>query len=489
MGGRIVQVAVSRRRFVGLAAGAAVTSLLAACGGGSAPAPTTAPAKPTEAPKPAAAKPTEAAKPAAPAGQPTAAAAAAQTGPLPAAKEGSSLRILLWSHFVPAYDEWFDNYAKEWGDKNKVEVKVDHIRNADIPARLSAEASAGAGHDLFEFQAVIQTHTYQDKLVDLTDIANAVGQKYGGWIDTAKNVGVVEGQWKAMLTYLIVQPHLYRKDYFAEVGADKFPDDYMTLLDLSAKMKEKGHPCGLPLANCNDGNHNWRSVLYSFGGAEQSEDGKKVTIASDETLAAIKYGVELYNRGMTDEVFSWDDAGNNRFLLSGRGAWIDNATSAYITARDQAPEVYNNTAIALQPQGPGSKAGRRNGVDSNAWAVWKWANSPETAKAFIVDWYAQWQEWGKVTTGYNSPPCLDMWKKPMPGLEDPNFQVMQEWRELSFVAGWQGPFSAAIEEVNSTFVMPNMFARAVRGETPEAAMQWADGEYKRIFQSHGISTP
>ncbi len=479
-----------RRRFVRLVGaalvGGAATSLLAACGGGGA-APTPAPAKPAESKpaeaakpaesKPAESKPAEAAKPA---DKP------AQAGPVAKPKAGASLRILVWSHFVPAYDEWLDNYAKQWGETNKVEVKVDHIRNADIPARLAAESAAGAGHDLFEFQAVLQAATYQDKLVDLTSAANAVGQKYGGWTDIGKKFGVIDGQWKAMMTYAILQPHIYRKDYFAEVGYDKFPDDYPTLLEASIKLKEKDHPCGLPLSNCNDGNHNWRSVLYSFGGAEQSEDGKKVTIASDETLAAIQYGVELYNKGMTDEVFSWDDAGNNRFLLSGRGSWIDNATSAYITAKSQAPDIYNNSAIALNPTGPGPKGGRRNGVDANAWGVWKWANDPDTAIAFIVDWYDQWQEWGKVTSGYNSPPLVDMWKKPMPGLEDPDFKIMEDWRELSFVAGWQGPFHGAIEEINSTFVMPNMFARAVRGETPEAAMKWAEGEYKRIFQQHGI---
>jgi multiple sugar transport system substrate-binding protein len=410
---------------------------------------------------------------------------AAQSGPLPIAKGDSSLKVLLWSHFIPAYDNWFDNYAKSWGEHNKIDVKVDRIRNADLPARLAAEAAAGTGHDLFEFQGVLQVNTYADKLVNLTDVANALSQRYGGWTDIASKIGNF-GEWKALMTFGILQPHIYRVDYFREAGYDKFPDDYPTLLEVSAKLKEKGHPCGLPLSNCNDSNHNWRSVLYSFGAAEQSSNGKQVTIASDETLAALKYGVELYNKGMTDEVFSWDDSGNNRFLASGRGAWIENATSAYITARKDAPEVFNNSKLALQPAGPGSKGGRRNGVDANAWAIWKWANDPDTAKAFIFDWYAQWQEWGKVTDGYNSPPLLDMWKKPMPGLEDPNFEIMQEWREMSFVAGWQGPFHKGIEEVNATFVVPNMFARAARGETPEAAMKWAEEEYKRIFQKHGI---
>ena len=256
---------------------------------------------------------------------------------------------------MPAYDEWLDKYATDWGSKNKVEVKVDHIRNADIPARLAAEASAGAGHDLFEFQAVLQAATYKDKLVDLTDVANAIGPKFGGWTDMAKTFGLVDGKYMAMMAYAILQPHLYRTDYFQEVGYDKLPDDYPTLLEASAKLKEKGHPCGLPLANCNDGNHNWRSVLYSFGGTEQSPDGQKVTLASDETLAAIKFGVELFNKGMTDEVFSWDDSGNNLLLLSGRGAWVDNATSAYITAKNQAPDVFEEDEDRPAAEGPGQQ--------------------------------------------------------------------------------------------------------------------------------------
>ena len=64
---------------------------------------------------------------------------------------------------------------------------------------MLAARSAG-GHDsrsqltIVEFQGVIQTQTYGDRLVDLTDIANAVGQKYGGWVGPAKSVGVVLSQ-------------------------------------------------------------------------------------------------------------------------------------------------------------------------------------------------------------------------------------------------------------------------------------------------------
>jgi ABC-type phosphate transport system substrate-binding protein len=100
---------LSRRRFLGAVAagsgGLAIASLLAAC----------SPAAPAGAPQQPA--PTAAANTAA---QP------AQAGPAGFANAGT-LKILMSSHFVPAYDTWFDQWAKDWGAKNKVEVQADHI--------------------------------------------------------------------------------------------------------------------------------------------------------------------------------------------------------------------------------------------------------------------------------------------------------------------------------------------------------------------------
>jgi multiple sugar transport system substrate-binding protein len=490
-------LSISRRRFVRYAGvlvlGGVGTSLLAACGSSTTPSPTTAPAaaQPTSASHPtaaAAAKPTTAAAAAPTTGAAAAptSASAAQAAPVPVAKKGSTLSLLLWSHFVPAYDDWLDNFAKDWGSKNGVTTKVDHITTNDLPARFAAEASAGAGHDLIEFNGVIQTHTYEDKFVDLGDVSDAVSKKYGGWIDMAKNVGLVNGTWRAVLSYFIAQPNIYRKDYFDQVGAP-YPDDYVTLLDSSRKLKAAGHPCGQALSNCNDGNHNWRSVLYSFGATETSSDGKTITINSPETLAALKYGQQLYNDGMTDEVFSWDNSGNNLLILSGRGSWIDNATSVYITARDQNPDISENLQIALNPKGPGDKGGRRNVSDPNAWAIWKFSQNADTAKAFLVAWYDAWVDWGKVSSGYNSPPLNDMWKKPMPGLDaDPKLTIMQDWKDLALVYGYQGPISQPMEEVQATFVVPNMFARVAKGDTPESALAWGEGEYQRIFSKYKL---
>src|SRR2546428_11529742 len=64
----------------------------------------------------------------------------------PAQIRGTTLRMLKWSHFVPAYDQWFDKFAQEWGEKNGVKVLVDHIPHLELPARYAAEFAAGGRH-------------------------------------------------------------------------------------------------------------------------------------------------------------------------------------------------------------------------------------------------------------------------------------------------------------------------------------------------------
>src|ERR1700687_138759 len=102
----------------------------------------------------------------------------------PAQIKGSTLRILTWSHFIPAYDVWFDKVSGEWGEKNGVKVRVDHIPHLEIPARMAAEFAAGAGHDIILNNSTILARLYYKSLLDLTDVYDGLRKKYGGG-DTA----------------------------------------------------------------------------------------------------------------------------------------------------------------------------------------------------------------------------------------------------------------------------------------------------------------
>src|SRR5919201_3396177 len=88
------------------------------------------------------------------------------------------LKIVLWSHFVPAYDKWYDQFVQDWGAKNGVAVRVDHIPLLELAARLAAEISAGTGHDLVGLNG-IGPHIYRDSVIDMTQLVKEAEQKYG----------------------------------------------------------------------------------------------------------------------------------------------------------------------------------------------------------------------------------------------------------------------------------------------------------------------
>src|SRR5206468_8775404 len=53
------------------------------------------------------------------------------------------LSIIQWVHFVPAYDEWLDKtWIPQWGEKNDVQVKIEHINNTLLDTRAASEVAA-----------------------------------------------------------------------------------------------------------------------------------------------------------------------------------------------------------------------------------------------------------------------------------------------------------------------------------------------------------
>src|SRR5215469_10767103 len=101
-----------------------------------------------------------------------------------AAAQQKTLKILQWSHFVPAWDEWFNKtYTKQWGEKNNTNVIVDNINLVDLPARGAAEAQAQKGHDLFMFLS--PPAAYENQTLDMTHVYQEVEKKHGKKIDLA----------------------------------------------------------------------------------------------------------------------------------------------------------------------------------------------------------------------------------------------------------------------------------------------------------------
>ncbi len=400
----------------------------------------------------------------------------------PAQIKGTSLRMLMWSHFVPAYDAWFDDFAKKWGEKNGVKVRVDHIPHLELPARYAAEFAAGAGHDLIYFVGQILTGQYYKNLIDLSDIADGLGKKYGAWMESSKSAAQVGGRWYAVPDFYISIPVLWRKDLFESVGMGA-PNTWEDLRKAGRLLKAKGHPTGMQFSHCNDANHNWRALMYCFGAKETDPSGQNIEIDSKEMREALKFAKALYDEGMTPEVFSWDDASDNRFLASGVASWIHDAISAFRTTEDTNPEVFKHTYCLPEAAGPTGL--RWNVGEPNVWAIWKSSKNIPAAKEFIQGISDSQKDAMGASRGYNMPFLVGQYAKPMPGLgNDPKLATLQEQGKITAFFGHPGPMSPAAQEVLTTFIVPDMFTRVARGGAIEDTMKWGVGEIRRIYSKH-----
>lgn len=402
----------------------------------------------------------------------------------PAQIKGTSLRILVWSHFVPAYDEWLDDFSKKWGEKNGVKVRVDHIPHLELPARYAAEFAAGAGHDLIYFVGQILTGQYYKNLIDLSDIADGLSKKYGAWMEGSKSAAQVGGRWYGVPDFYIAIPVLWRKDLFDSVGLGA-PNTWEDLRKAGRLLKAKGHPTGMQFSHCNDANHNWRALMYSFGVKETDASGQNITIDSKEMREALKFAKAMYDEGMTPEVFSWDDASDNRFLASGVGCWVHDAISAFRTTEDTNPKVFKETYCLPEAAGPG---GRWNVGEPNVWAIWKFSKNVVGAKEFIQGISDSQKDAMLASRGYNMPFMRGQYAKPMPGLgNDAKLSILQEQDKITAFFGHPGPMTPQAQEVLTTFVVPDMFTRVARGADLEETMKWGVGEIRRIYAKHKAS--
>ena len=141
-----------------------------------------------------------------------------------------TIKILLWSHFVPRYDTWFDPWAKKWGQQNGVTVVVDHINQADLPARTAAEFAAGAGHDLIEW--ITPASAYEPSVHDMTDVVTQAQAKYGNQISFCKqsSFNPKTSKYYAFCHTWTPDPGDYRKGLWTKAGMPGGPATYADLL-------------------------------------------------------------------------------------------------------------------------------------------------------------------------------------------------------------------------------------------------------------------
>jgi hypothetical protein len=80
--------------------------------------------------------------------------------------------------FVQADEDTFRANAAKFTDKTGVPVKVDFVGWEDINQQIAVTSNSGAGPDII-IGFGDAPHIYVDKVVELTDVADYIGKRYG----------------------------------------------------------------------------------------------------------------------------------------------------------------------------------------------------------------------------------------------------------------------------------------------------------------------
>jgi multiple sugar transport system substrate-binding protein len=129
------------------------------------------------------------------------------------------LSIIQWVHFVPAYDDWFDNtWVKQWGEKNDVQVNVEHINNTLLDTRAAAEVAAQSGHDLF--MNLHPMASYEDQVINHASIVKEIERKVGKYSQLGKlsTYNPKTKKYFAVSDSYVPDPVIWRRDLWSGVG-------------------------------------------------------------------------------------------------------------------------------------------------------------------------------------------------------------------------------------------------------------------------------
>src|SRR5215813_5576665 len=113
-------------------------------------------------------------------------------------EKGAKLRLLRWKRFVQGdEDKWAEN-TKKFTQATGIDVRIDAEGWEDVRPKAAVAANIGNGPDII-ISTMEDAHQYPDKLVDVSDLANYLGNKYGGWYEAAKDYGMHDKKWVAIM--------------------------------------------------------------------------------------------------------------------------------------------------------------------------------------------------------------------------------------------------------------------------------------------------
>ena len=407
------------------------------------------------------------------------------------------LNIGFWDHWVPGANDVMQKQVNTWAEKNKVEVTADFITSSGGKLQLTpaAETQAKTGHDVMTF-FTWDVRNYSDSLVPVDDVMKTLIATSGNVNETCTYLANKDGSWVAVPTSSGNQtkPPCARISWFKKNGLDlqaMYPahDEHNALQDAWTwdaflKYAELAQKDNLTFAlgmgsGLNTDATDMHGALFAAYGATLIDGQGKSQLKSDNMRQVLEYAQRLVKFYPADAV-SFDDASNNRALISGKSALIFNPPSAWAVAKRDNREVAADCWTFPAPAGP---KGRFLPTLSFYWGVYKFSKNQQAGKelvAFLME-RANVEARCIASEGYDLPPYEKMLDFNIWNVVEPPKGTVYNY-PLRPASG-QKPSLAASEanpeiavQIYNRGIHNQMLARLRDGQTIPQVLAWTQDE-------------
>jgi ABC-type glycerol-3-phosphate transport system substrate-binding protein len=416
------------------------------------------------------------------------------------AHAAGKLAIGFWDHWVPGANRASTELVNEWADREKVEVSIDYINsqaNKDV-VTIAAEAQAKSGHDILAMPTW-WPHAEADQLEPMNDVVEPLIELNGEVNGTVKYLGKAGDKWLGVPASIgsQIKGPCSRIDLMKKFASIDVQEMYPagvppraenwtteTFLKAAEACHKGGFPFGIGIGQTADSVDAVGAFFLAFG-AEVVDARGNVTVRNDNVRQVLEYFRKLM-AFLPPDVPAWDDASNNKWLISGKGTLILNPPSAWAVAKRDAPEVAELCWTHGFPVGP---KGRFAPFVPYFWTVWSFSKNKQAAKSLLLHLSqpAAVEKLVAASGGYDLPAfekltTLRTWAEQGPPKGTLYHYPNPHKHQILSISASPAPPKIA-QQIYAQATLTKMCVRFHQGEAMEKTLAWAESELEGLRRS------
>jgi len=397
-------------------------------------------------------------------------------------EKGAKLTLMRWKRFVEDEDKAFNAMVDAFKAATGTEMNVFSESFEDVQPKASVAANTGSGMDL-AWGLHTLPQLFPTKVIEMNDVADYLGKKYGGWTTAAATTCKLGDKWLGIPVATIGGYMNYRKSALDKAGFTEFPKDFPTFLEMCKALKKNNTPAGFALGHASGDANAWLHWVLWGHNAWTVDKDDKVIINSPETVKALEYAKAL-SENFIPGVASWNDSSNNKAFLAGELYCTGNGISIYIAAKDDPTkqELAADTYHALWPVGPiGKPTELQLCVPILAFKFTKYPNAAKAFIAFMLE-KENFDKWLTGSRGYLTQ-TLNAYENSPIWTADPKNEVFKYASARALPASGIGHPGEKAATAIADFLVVDMFASYCTGAADaKTAIATCERQLKRIYR-------